>query len=203
MWLFLYFLLATGIVQVMLWISRQKYGPSFSLRKACLSNLGNPKLNPAGFRWTNHALIITGITYFFLYLWALVIGWPRLGALAIGIFILGTLASGSSIGVGLVYEDRKFKLHFVLGSLCLAGLMVPMVLFLFFILINIIFGTLWFSLPVAIVILAVAIGLAIGLIYSFATRKGGRKAMNDLEWYVYWLALLFHGFFTAILSIYP
>jgi hypothetical protein len=164
MWLFLYFLLATGMVQVMLWISRQKYGSTFTLRKVCLSNLGNPKLNPTGFRWTNQALIITGITYFGLYLWALVSGLQRLGGLVVGIFFLGTLACGSSIGVGLVYEDRKFKLHFVLGTLCLVGLMVPMVLFLVFILINVILGTLWFSLPVAIVILAVAIGLAIGLI---------------------------------------
>lgn len=203
MWLFLYFLLVTGIVQVMLWISRQKFGPTFSLRKVCLSNLGNPKLNPTGYRWTNRALVINGITYFFLYLWALVISWQRMNVLAIGIFILGTLASGSSIGVALIYDDSKFKLHFMLGSLYFVCFMVPMVIFLFFILINVILGTLWFSLAVAILIQVIAISFGLILIYSLATRKGGRSAKKDLEWYLYWLVILFHGFFTAILSFFP
>lgn len=201
MWLFFLFLGLSTLFFLGTWQAIRGYGPSFTLRNACISNLGNPMLNPKGFRWMNNSLIFLGIAWAFLYVFAFQIFNPISPVVSMIVLIMGLTSCVCSIFVALLHEDKVEIIHFIMGALFFVGFGFGMILFLFYVLFRIIIGEIWPPLGLSIGIIISAITIGILLIILLVKRKGGRKQMNDLEWYLFFMIIIFQGFFFFLLSV--
>jgi hypothetical protein len=171
-------------------ISAKHYPGGFTFKRACPSNLGNRGLNPKGWRIMNLSFLILAFSRLLFHFLAFpsMVGFSKLMG---WIILIGmSLSCIGLIVTSLVSEDHMFKVHFIAGTLYFVLAQVTGILFMLFLLIQIIISPIWPNPVAGIIILVILLLYGGWLLLLLATNKQPIRKRYDLEWYLFILVEL-------------
>lgn len=177
----LYLITFSYLVGMIVWSARCM-GDKFNFGTVCVSNLGNKKRNPKGYKGFWWGFGISG----FLVIPHLIAFYFVLNSIssffAIIILICSLIGAIGMSGVGFVNEVDQFKQHFALGVCFFLGFGIAILATMLLFLIQMINVAVWPSVGEFIFVFVPLLCAFLYILYRLAFKPKGLANMNKIEW---------------------